>query len=98
MIAMNCRGAPLCARFTQDWLGAQRCAPTILIALFLMSPFVSAASNVGTSGAAFLEIAPGARPVGMGQAYTGVADDIDAIYWNPAGLARMAHPELEAMH
>jgi hypothetical protein len=55
-------------------------------------------SNVGTSGAAFLEIAPGARPVGMGQAYTGVADDIDAIYWNPAGLARVAHPELEGMH
>ena len=34
----------------------------------------------------------------MGQAYTGVADDVDAIYWNPAGLARIAHPELEGMH
>ena len=34
----------------------------------------------------------------MGQAYTGVADDIDAIYWNPAGLAKIAHPELEGMH
>jgi len=45
-----------------------------------------------------LEIGPGARAVAMGQAYTGVADDVDAIYWNPAGLARIPHPELEGMH
>jgi hypothetical protein len=58
----------------------------------------AANSNVGTSGAAFLKIGPGARPAAMGEAYTGVADDIDAIYWNPAGLATIKSPEIEGMH
>lgn len=38
--------------------------------------------------AAFLEIAAGARGVGMGEAYTAVVDDASAIWWNPAGLSR----------
>src|SRR5258706_10649277 len=54
--------------------------------------------QVGTSGAAFLKIGPGARPAGMGEAFTGVADDIHAIFYNPAGLATLKHPELTAMH
>ena len=29
----------------------------------------------------------GARPMGMGGAFTAVADDANAPYWNPAGLA-----------
>ena len=29
----------------------------------------------------------GARPMGMGGAFTAVADDANAAYWNPAGLA-----------
>src|ERR1700689_2585823 len=54
--------------------------------------------NVGTSGAEFLKIGPGARPVGMGEAFTGVADDIHAIYWNPAGLGTLKSPEMTGMH
>jgi hypothetical protein len=40
----------------------------------------------GTSGLTFLKIGQGARPVGMGDAFTAVSDDINAIFWNPAGL------------
>jgi hypothetical protein len=29
----------------------------------------------------------GARPMGMGGAFTAIADDVNAAYWNPAGLA-----------
>src|ERR1035437_9224154 len=54
--------------------------------------------NVGTSGAAFLKIGPGARPAGMGEAFTGVSDDIHAIYWNPAGLGTIKTPEITGMH
>ncbi len=36
----------------------------------------------------------GARALGMGNAYTGVANDFSAIYWNPAGLAQIRNPEL----
>jgi len=35
----------------------------------------------------------GARSMGMGNAYTGVASDYSAIYWNPAGLAQAQHGE-----
>jgi len=31
----------------------------------------------------------GARPHGMGGAFIGVADDINGVYWNPAGLVQL---------
>lgn len=39
------------------------------------------------TGFTFMKIGVGARPVGMGGAYTAVADDANALFWNPAGLA-----------
>lgn len=38
--------------------------------------------------AAFLDIGVGARAIGLGGAYSALADDSDAVFWNPAGLAR----------
>jgi len=35
----------------------------------------------------------GARSLGMGNAYIGVASDYTALYWNPAGLAQMKRSE-----
>jgi len=35
----------------------------------------------------------GARAIGMGGAYTGVASDYSALFWNPAGLAQLEHGE-----
>ncbi|MGQ9632253.1 MAG: PorV/PorQ family protein [bacterium] len=52
----------------------------------------------GTTGMTFLKIGVGARPVGMGEAFTGVADDVSALYWNPAGLGRLKEPELMLIH
>lgn len=40
----------------------------------------------GTTGFQFLKLGVGARPVAMGSAYTAVADDANALFWNPAGL------------
>ena len=37
----------------------------------------------------------GLRPAGMGQAFTAVADDQNALYYNPAGLARLDSWSLE---
>ncbi len=45
--------------------------------------------RLGQSGLTFLKIGQGARPVGMGDAYTAIADDINAIFWNPAGLTHI---------
>ena len=62
----------------------------LLVPLLGASPVLRAAftsKSAGTSGAAFLKIGAGARPTGMGGAFTGVADDVNAIYWNAAGLS-----------
>lgn len=53
---------------------------------------------VGTTGAQFLKIGIGARPIGMGGTYAGIADDVNTIYWNPAGLAQIKGKELSAQH
>ncbi|MBN2366671.1 MAG: hypothetical protein EH225_12260 [Calditrichaeota bacterium] len=39
------------------------------------------------------QIGFGARAMGMGGAYTGIADDYSAVFWNPAGLAQI--PKME---
>lgn len=43
----------------------------------------------GTCGSQFLKLGVGARPVAMGGAYTAVADNADALFWNPAGLTQL---------
>lgn len=43
--------------------------------------------RVGISTAQFLKIGTGPRAVGMGEAYVAVADDIESLYYNPAGIA-----------
>jgi|GEM_PF-19811 len=55
-------------------------------------------SNVGTTSANFLKIAPGARAAALGESYVAVADDSSALYWNPAGLALLTGPDALAMH
>ena len=46
--------------------------------------------------ASVLNVGVGARGLGMGGAYTALADDADAIYWNPAGLAQVEKHEFQA--
>nr|MBP7793362.1 UPF0164 family protein [Candidatus Goldiibacteriota bacterium] len=36
----------------------------------------------------------GARAIGMGEAFTAIADDASAVYYNPAGIAQMDHNEI----
>jgi len=43
-------------------------------------------SNVGARAAEFLTVPVGARGTALGSAFAAAADDITAIYWNPAGL------------
>jgi hypothetical protein len=46
-------------------------------------------SKVGTSVFNFLKIPIGARPIAMGGAFTGVADDETSLFYNPAGIASL---------
>lgn len=62
----------------------------LLIIFYLsMATTVAYETNAQAGGSAvpFLLIAPDARASGMGEAGTAIADDINAIWWNPGGLA-----------
>ncbi len=59
---------------------------------------VSDFSNVGNRAAEFLTIPVGARGIAMGNAFLAQADDISAIYWNPAGLAFLDGPQAFFSH
>nr|HQV31862.1 hypothetical protein [Calditrichia bacterium] len=43
-------------------------------------------NRAGTTAAQFLKIGVGGRAIGMGNAYTAIAEDITAVFWNPAGI------------
>ena len=58
----------------------------------LLSTLLVGQSNVGTTAASFLEIGIGARSLAMGGAFTAVADDATALYWNPAGITNILRP------
>ncbi|MBA3065125.1 PorV/PorQ family protein [bacterium] len=52
----------------------------------------------GTTAANFLKIGVGARNIGMGEAAVAVTDDINSVYWNPAGLAHIVQPVFTFAH
>lgn len=54
--------------------------------------------RVGESSGKLLEFPVGVRPAGMGGAFAGVADDVSAIFWNPAGLSQMIGREVVVSH
>lgn len=47
------------------------------------------AESSSTTGATFLKQAIGTRAAGMGEAFCAVADDLSAVYYNPAGLVQL---------
>ena len=65
----------------------------VFLLIFVFSIFYFSTSSLGYG--AFEEKGAGARAMGMAGAFTGVADDVNAIYWNPAGLELVK--EVEAM-
>ena len=66
---------------------------TVLPLIILLTATISLAAkdintNAGTSAFPFLKINISARAVGMGGAFTGLADDESSLYYNPAGIAQ----------
>ncbi len=50
------------------------------------------------NGMAFLNIGNGARAVGMAEAFTALANDPSATYWNPAGLVTLQNTQMTFSH
>jgi hypothetical protein len=64
----------------------------LVLAVLVICYYTGLASGpyrVGTTTAAFLELGVGGAGLAMGDAYVAMANDMSAIYWNPAGLAMM---------
>lgn len=72
-----------------------------MIAVLLLAaalPASAGSSGKGTTAAAFLKSAPGARGAAMGESLGGVADDAWAAWYNPAGLGYLERVEAGAAH
>jgi opacity protein-like surface antigen len=60
----------------------------IALALLLTSLSFSQ-TKVGSTAAPFLNVGMGPRAISMGGAFVATANDLSALYWNPAGASRM---------
>ncbi|HOC89567.1 MAG TPA: UPF0164 family protein, partial [bacterium] len=69
-----------------------------LIAAAVVLVSVAPALAVSESAVLFLQISPGARAAGMGEAFVALADDATAVYYNPAGLGFQRGKEITLMH
>jgi len=65
------------------------CAVMLLMALTAGVAEAGSGNRAGTNGAAELLIPVGTRFIGMGGAGTAMATGVEALYYNPAGAARM---------
>jgi hypothetical protein len=70
----------------------------ITVLLILLSVSAVFAETGGKIGLSYLKIGVDARAAAMGDAYTAVANDASATYWNPAGLAGSGNNSLILMH
>jgi hypothetical protein len=61
------------------------------IALALSQTFAGAGNRAGTNGAAELLIPVGTRDIAMGGSTISTSKGVEAIFWNPAGTARINH-------
>ncbi|MDD5688279.1 MAG: PorV/PorQ family protein [Elusimicrobia bacterium] len=55
-------------------------------------------AGVSSSAMQFLKVGIGAKQEGMGGAQVAVAEDVNSVYWNPAGLGSVSATELSFMH
>ena len=57
---------------------------TVVIALVLL--FLYAEEEYDAQAGAFLRLPVGARPAGLGDTFVAIADDANAVFWNPGGM------------
>lgn len=74
----------------------------LVLAVLLLLPLSAEGAQifekVGTLGGQSLKIGVGARAAAMGEAYVALSDDATAVYWNPAGIARMSGQSISLNH
>lgn len=65
----------------------------VVLLMFILTGNATQAAEVqkvGTTSMQTLKMATSVRAIGMGETYVAVADDIQSVFWNPAGLIHLA--------
>lgn len=88
--ATNARGSDVVRRIARGLARALACTAAMAS---VATPLV-AQDDVATEGALFLLLPVGGRAVGRGQAVVASVDGSEAVWWNPAGLARQEKREV----
>ncbi|MBU2462359.1 PorV/PorQ family protein [bacterium] len=70
----------------------------IILLMVLIMGGLSYSNDYAGDAAVYLRMGLGARAVGMGGAFVGLADDSTAAYWNPAGLIQLEKSEVSLMY
>ena len=70
----------------------------VALALGLLGQPLMSYDAGGSTAAPYLQIPMGARATGMGEAFSGIADDTEAMYYNPAGLTQVDGTAASFMH
>ena len=68
------------------------------LVLFLLLLFASPSLAITSPTEDLMKIGVGARPMGMGKAFVAVADDGNAVFLNPAGLASLKTWQITSMY
>lgn len=76
-------------------MGPKRITGPALLTLCAVS---LATAKTGETTATFLTLGVGGRPSAMGEAYAGLAEGVNALAYNPAGVANLDAAEVSAMH
>ena len=77
---------------------------TIILIVFSFSEIkpqlfpVLGGQRAGISTAQFLKIGVGGRATTMGDAFVAIANDVSALYWNPAGLSQFSENQVMFSH
>ncbi len=69
----------------------------LVVCVFASVPLAQTLKT-GTTSAQILKINVGPRAIGMGGAFTSIADDITSVYWNPSGTANIQSNEVYFNH
>ncbi len=89
---------PLSNRLSKILALNQLINKVIFAVVFSISISFSSSFKFAKYAGDFLTIGVGGRALGMGGAFTSVANDVTAGYWNPAGLAQISNTQIILMH
>ncbi|HZY10563.1 MAG TPA: PorV/PorQ family protein [Bacteroidota bacterium] len=70
---------------------------SLLAFIIVFQSFANATSRAKYAGE-FIAIGVGGRALGLGGAFTALANDVTSGYWNPAGLSKIMYPQITLMH